>query len=123
MIDQINAETAKKRRALTDCERFTIIDRAVQDITAHNKVNFLLYDGSLFYVHENLKDSLFKRRLGRSLLFATAPLDCKKWEAVEPCRLRAYRDGTCVLTGTPHHNEYINNPEDMRLLFLDYALL
>ena len=59
----------------------------------------------------------------RSLLFATAPLDCKKWEAVEPCRLRAYRDGTCVLTGTPHHNEYINNPEDMRLLFLDYALL
>jgi glutamine amidotransferase len=123
LIDQVNAETAKKRRALTDNERFTVIDRAVQDITAHNKVNFLLYDGSLFYVHENLKDSLFIRRLGRSLLFATAPLDSKKWEPVELCRLRAYRDCTCVLTGTPHHNEYINNPEDMRLLFLDYALL
>ena len=37
LIDQVNAETAKKRRALTDNERFTVIDRAVQDITAHNK--------------------------------------------------------------------------------------
>ena len=123
MIDQINTETAKKGCALEDSERFDVIDRVVLDITAHNKVNFMLYDGSMFYVHENLRNSLFIKRLGQSLLFATSPLDSKKWEPVEPCRLRAYKNGTCTLAGTAHKNEYIENPEDMRLIFLDYALL
>jgi glutamine amidotransferase len=123
IIDQINAETAEKGSALNERERFDVVDRVVQDITAHNKVNFLLYDGSLFYVHENLRGSLFVKQIGQSLLFATSPLDNKKWEPVEPCRLRAYKNGACALTGTAHRNEYIENPEDMKLIFLDYALL
>ena len=117
------ARIPKKGRALEDSERFDVIDRVVLDITAHNKVNFMLYDGSMFYVHENLRNSLFIKRLGQSLLFATSPLDSKKWEPVEPCRLRAYKNGTFALAGTAHKNEYIENPEDMRLIFLDYALL
>ena len=109
MIDQINAEIEKQR--------------VVLDITAHNKVNFMLYDGSMLYVHDNLRGSLFLHRLERSLLFATTPLNSKKWEPVEPCRLRAYKNGRHVLSGTAHHNEYIENPEDMKLIFLDYAQL
>ena len=123
MIDQINAETAKKGHVLKEKERFDVVDRVVQDITAHNKVNFLLFDGSLFYVHENLRGSLFVKQIGQSLLFATSPLDNKKWEPVEPCLLRAYKNGICALTGTAHKNEYIEKPEDMKLIFLDYALL
>ena len=99
MIDQINAEIEKQ------------------------KVNFMLYDGSMLYVHDNLRGSLFLHRLERSLLFATTPLNSKKWEPVEPCRLRAYKNGRHVLSGTAHHNEYIENPEDMKLIFLDYAQL
>lgn len=123
MIDQINAETDKLGRLLKGSERFDVIDQAVQQITAGNKVNFMLYDGSMLYVHENLKNSLFVCRLGRSLLFATDPLDNKKWDPVEPCRLKAYKSGKPVLLGTLHHNEYIENPEDLRLIFLDYAKL
>ena len=95
MIDQINAEIEKQ----------------------------MLYDGSMLYVHDNLRGSLFLHRLERSLLFATTPLNSKKWEPVEPCRLRAYKNGRHVLSGTAHHNEYIENPEDMKLIFLDYAQL
>ena len=123
MIDQINAETDRLGRRLKDSERFDVIDRVVQEITAGNKVNFMLYDGSMLYVHENLKNSLFVCCLGRSLLFATDPLDNKKWEPVEPCRLKAYKNGKSVLSGTSHRNEYIENPEDLRLIFLDYAEL
>jgi glutamine amidotransferase len=123
MIDQINAETDKQGRMLKDSERFDVIDRVVQLITAHNKVNFMLYDGSMFYVHENMRGTLFMCHLGRSLIFATDPLDNKKWESVEPCRLQAFKNGRRVLTGTVHQNEYIENPEDMRLIFLDYAQL
>lgn len=83
----------------------------------------LLYDGSMLYVHENLKGSLFVRHLGHSLMFATVPLDRTKWEPVEICRLKAYRNGRCVLTGTAHENEYIENPDDLKLIFLDYAQL
>lgn len=123
MIEQINAETEKQGHALKDSERFDVIDRVVLDISAHNKVNFMLYDGSLFYVHKNLEDSLFVTHLGHSLLFATVPLDNQKWEAVPLCQLQAYNNGRQVLTGTIHPNEYIPDPKDMKLIFLDYALL
>ena len=102
MIDQINAEIEKQGRILK---------------------NFMLYDGSMLYVHDNLKGSLFVHHLERSLLFATTPLNSKKWEPVEPCRLQAYKNGRHVLSGTAHQNEYIENPEDMKLIFLDYAQL
>ena len=123
MIDRINAETERQGHILKDKERFDVIDRVVLEITARNKVNFMLYDESLLYVHDNLKGSLFMQRLGRSLLFATRPLDNKKWESVEPCRLHAYKNGRQLFTGTAHQNEYIEDPEDMRLIFLDYAQL
>lgn len=123
IIDRINAETERQGHILKDSERFDVIDRVVLEITAHNKVNFMLYDGSLFYVHDNLKDSLFMHRIEGSLLFSTRPLDNKNWEPVEPCRLHAYKNGRQVLTGTAHQNEYIEDPEDMRLIFLDCAQL
>ena len=123
IVDQINEETERQGHILKDNERFDVIDRVVLEITPHNKVNFMLYDGSLFYVHDNLKGSLFMQRLERSLLFATRPLNNKIWEPVEPCRLQAYKNGRHILTGTAHKNEYIENPENMRLIFLDYALL
>lgn len=123
LIDRINEETEKQGHALKDSERFDVVDSVVLAITAHNKVNFMLYDGSMLYVHDNLKGSLFAHRIGRSLLFATTPLNNKIWESVEPCRLQAYKNGRHVLSGTAHPNEYIENPEDMKLIFLDYAQL
>jgi len=123
MIDQINAETLKQGHALTDSERFAVIERAVWDITAHNKVNFLLYDGRLFYVHKNLKDSLYFRRIGHALLFMTNPPDVRSWEPVPLCQLRAYRNGSRILTGKVHPHEYIADPKDMDMIFLDYAQL
>jgi glutamine amidotransferase len=77
----------------------------------------------MLYVHDNLKGSLFVHHLDRSLIFATTPLNKEKCEPVEPCRLQAYKNGRHVLSGTAHQNEYIENPEDMRLIFLDYAQL
>ena len=121
MIDQINTETKKQGHALKDSERFDVIDRVVHDITDRNKVNFMLYDGNLFYVHVNMEDSMFVKRLGNSLLFVTRPTDDQQWEAVPLCQLPAYSNGRRVLTGTLHPNEYIADPEDMKLIFLDYA--
>ncbi len=123
MIDQLNDETAKQGHVLNAKERFNVIDRTVLEITAHNKVNFMLYDGSMFYVHKNMEGSMFVKHIGSSLLFATSPLDEGKWESVELCRLQAYKNGSPVFKGTIHQNEYFNDPEDMRLIFLDYALL
>ena len=123
MIDRINEETVQQGHALTDRERFDVINRTVFDITAHNKVNFMLYDGDLFYVHKNMKNSMFVKCLGQSLLFATSPLDDQKWEPVPLCQLQAYKNGRLILTGTIHPNESIADPKDMKLIFLDYATL
>jgi len=123
MIDRINEETVKQGHELKDSERFHVIDRAVIDITDHNKVNFMLYDGNMFYVHKNMEDNMFVKRLGKTLLFVTRPLDDKGWEPVPLCQLLAYRNGRQVLSGTVHPNEYIPDPQDMKLIFLDYSTL
>lgn len=123
IIDQINAETDKLGHALKDRERFDVIDRVILDISAHNKVNLMIYDGSMLYVHKNLEDTLFVKKIGQSLLFATVPLDNGKWEPVSLCQLQAYKSGRHLFAGAVHQNEYFNNPEDMKHVFLDYAQL
>lgn len=122
-IEQINIKSDQLGRKLKDDERFEVIDRAVIDISAQNKVNFMMYDGSMLYVHKNMDGTLFAKRLGHSLIFATVPLDEGDWEPVKLCQLNAYKSGKLFMAGTAHKNEYFERPEDMKLIFLDYALL
>ena len=56
-----------------------------------------------------------------SEIFSTVPLDGGKWEPVKLTALLAYRDGELFIQGTVHGQEYRDNPEDMRLIYMDYA--
>lgn len=121
ILEQINL--AQKEKELSPEERFRIIDRIMGEITPENKINLLLFDSELMYVHTNYKDSLYLCQKDEGVVISTRPLDHRKWENVPMNTLIAYKDGKQVFVGTDHGNDFFESEEKMRLLFLDYATL
>lgn len=124
LIDQINARTMEEGRPLTEEERFQVLDRIVCEITpVNNKVNLLIFDGDLTYVHSNMEKTIHSKTTEESVIFSTVPLDKGRWTPLELNTLMAYRQNKKVYTGTNHGNEYHYHPEDFRYLYLDEAYL
>lgn len=121
LVDQINRARNEAGRELTQEERFSVVDRTVHTITPENKVNLLIYDGDLFYIHTNQKGTLHRCQKAKTLLISTKPLKQDYWEKVPMNTLLAYRDGELVYTGETHGNEYIENENKTKYVFLDYA--
>ena len=118
----MNKEMEKKKE-LSGQERFGLVNEILCEITPENKVNLLLFDGELMYVHTNYKNSLYRCQKGEAVVISTTPLDCHRWEPVPMNTLIAYQDGKQIHTGTKHDNEFFETEEKMRLLFLDFANL
>lgn len=107
LVDQVNARQKEKRGELLEEERFSVVDEVIHTITPKNKVNLMIYDGDLFYIHTNHKDSLHFCQKEKMLLVSTKPLNQDQWEEVPMNTLLAYRSGELVYTGKEHANEYI----------------
>lgn len=122
IISRVNIEQEKKKE-LSSRERFELIDKILCEITPENKVNLLLFDGELMYVHTNYRDSLYTCRRGDAVIISTRPLDLCQWDPVPMNTLLAYQDGKQIYTGTDHKHEFFETEEKMRLLFLDFASL
>lgn len=122
-IDRMNRRQKELKRVMTANERFSLLDELIGCIAPHNKLNLLFYDSEFLYVHTNYEKSLFVKQQRDTAIFATVPLDREDWEPVPMNTLLAYREGKCVYKGTNHGCTYRDNPEDMRLIFLDYAAL
>lgn len=112
LIARMNLAMKEKRNDLLPEERFLVIEEMTGEITPKNKVNFLIYDGELFYVHMNHKDSLHRCRKERTLVVSTRPLDQDGWEVVPMNTVLGYRDGELVYRGREHSNEYIKTEEE-----------
>lgn len=87
-------------------QRFQIMDRIVLDTAEHNKLNLLVFDGEILYVHTNMKGTLWRTEREGAAMFATVPLDDGTWEPVQMMQLLAYRDGKLIREGTRHTYEY-----------------
>lgn len=121
LVDQINKRQMDLGRALTREERFFLLDELIGDMSQGNKLNLLIYDGELLYVHTNYANSLYYSQRENAMVFATTPLDRDIWKDHPFTTLCAYQDGCRLFQGTNHGKEYHDNAEDMRLIFADYA--
>lgn len=123
MIDRINTEQERLRRPMSQEERFRLMDEIICKITPENKVNLFVFDGELFYVHTNYKNSLHWCWKEDALVISTRPLGKDSWGQIPMNTLLAYQDGELRYTGTNHGNEFFESEEKMWLLFLDFASL
>ena len=120
---KINEATQARGDALTPDERFQVVETFVATLSFGNKLNLLIYDGEFLYAHMNYADSLHYKEIDGGVIFATQPLDYGGWKRMPLTTLRVYREGLLVHEGKKHGNIFVDNADDMRYLFLDFAVL
>lgn len=117
VVDRVNQREKELERKMDEQERFSLLDSIIVQMAKGNKLNLLLYDGELCYVHTNYVNTLYELEKENQVLFATVPLSKELWKPVTFTTLLAYRKGHRVFTGTNHGNEYMHNEENMKLLY------
>ncbi|MGN1165465.1 MAG: class II glutamine amidotransferase [Lachnospiraceae bacterium] len=117
LIDLMNNEEKKIKRKMTEKERFKLLDSVISQMAEGNKLNLIIYDGELLYVHTNYMNSLYELNKENLVLFSTVPLGEEMWKPVTFATLLAYRNGKRVFNGTDHGNEYKDNEENMKFLY------
>lgn len=105
LLDAIDSRLARGRMAERD--RFETVNRFIIDNAPRNKLNLIISDGELMYVHKNLKNTLSYRQLGKGFIFATSPVDDGEWIPFPMAQVIAYRAGKAVYRGDRHKGEFI----------------
>jgi len=135
LVDRINQKNLEVRRPLVDKQRFKVVDRVLRDVAQGNKLNIILFDSEILYVHANSRtgsrvlgeaaknDFLYELDTGKARLFCTVPLDSRGWDPVPLNTLRAYRNGALVQEAAPHACEYIETEDDIRYLYSGFSAL
>lgn len=123
LVDLIDHKQAEEGRPLEAVERIRLVDAMLADMSRGNKMNLILYDGELMYVHTNYINSLFVCERGNTALFCTVPLSEGRWELLPFTALCAYQNGKRIFQGQPHGHEYIDNDKNMQYLFAAFSNL
>ena len=123
LVAMIDRAQVRKGHPLDEKARFDVLSAAIADLSKGNKFNLLIYDGEVMYAHTNFRETLHFLEEGGAITFSTRPLPHGDWKPVPFTRLVAVKDGEFVRESPPHGNEYIYNPEDYRLVYMNFARL
>lgn len=107
LIDEIDKAIILNNAPLSVKQRCDIVDKLAITLSPRNKLNFMIYDGELLYVHKNMKDTLSYKKLGNGMIFSTQPLDIEVWKQFPMTQMNAFKDGECIFEGTVHKHEFI----------------
>ncbi len=121
IVDQINRQSRIEGHELREEQRIETVEAAIKTIAPGNKVNLMIYDGDLLYVHKNEPGTLYEKNIDEGVIFSTVPLESDGWYEFAQNRLKVYRSGELVYTGKRHDYTYIHNEEKMKLLYFTYS--
>ena len=117
IIDKVNEFESTKGGLSTIKERFNLLTKVVSDLSKNNKLNLMIYDGDLTYIHSNMRNSLYYLKSDEGFLVATTPLTCdERWLPVELNKLFGLIDGNIIFESEEHDNEFIQTEEHERIL-------
>jgi len=108
LVDCINRETNVKGSPLNSTERCDIVDSILQELSISNRLNLLIYDTEQYYVHTNIKDTLYFSLQDEHYCFSTTPLENNLlWDKVPLNRLLVYSGSSQIYYGNNHGHEFI----------------
>lgn len=114
IIDNINDYESQIGRKSTPLERFRLLKHLIEDLASNNKLNLMIFDGEVMYIHSNMKDSLYYLMNEEGILIATTPVnDDENWKPVEINKLFCLQDGKILHESEEHPNEYIQTEEQL----------
>lgn len=83
-------------------ERFAVVDKVVQELSEDNKLNLIISDGEILYVHKNMEETLFYLKTDNGYYFCTKPLENGIWRSFPTAQLIAFQNGEKLFSGTNH---------------------
>ncbi|SEK67280.1 class II glutamine amidotransferase [Ruminococcus albus] len=105
LMDTLNS--AQQNGELSQQERCELVDNFIKEMSHKNKLNLMIYDGELLYIHKNMKDTMLYRKLDSGYLFSTTALDDSEWNDVPIAQLMVYKEGEQVYIGRQHDGIFI----------------
>jgi len=105
LLDTVNEQLA--RSVPTERDRFELVNHFIAENAPRNKLNLMIWDGDLLYVHKNLINTLCFKRLHDGIIFATKPLDDGMWVPFPMAQVIAYKHGQEVYRGDRHKGAFI----------------
>ena len=112
IIDKVNEYEKNKGCLSTIKERFNLLKDIIVDLSKNNKVNLMIFDGDMTYIHSNMRDSLYYLKNDEGFLVASTPLtDDEGWKPVELNKLFGLIDGNIIFESEEHQNEFILTEE------------
>jgi glutamine amidotransferase len=100
LMDTLNS--AQQNGELSQQERCELVDNFIKEMSHKNKLNLMIYDGELLYIHKNMKDTMLFRKMGSGYIFSTTALDDSEWNDVPIAQLMVYKEGEQVYIGRQH---------------------
>ena len=117
IIDRVNEFERRKGGLSTIKERFHLLTQIVRDLSKNNKLNLMIYDGDLTYIHSNMRDSLYYLKNDEGFLVASTPLtDDENWLPVELNKLFGLIDGKIIFESEEHENEFVLTEENEKAI-------
>lgn len=97
LLDKLN-----KMRPNNTSERFWVVDEVVQELSEQNKLNLIISDGEILYVHKNMEGTLFYLKNDNGYYFCTKPLENGVWTEFPTAQLIAFQNGEKLFSGANH---------------------
>ncbi len=116
LIDQINEVEDKRDEILSDEECFQIIEDIISKLSKNNKLNLMIYNGSMMFVHTNCKNGINYLKTDSTIYLSTRKLTEENWKEVPINTLFGIKDGKLIHRGKPHQNEYEITEENIKFI-------
>jgi glutamine amidotransferase len=116
IIDKIN-EFENDSGLSSAEERFNLINDLLSQLADGNKLNIMIYDGELTYVHSNMRNCLYTLKRDDELVIASSPVnDDENWMEIEINTVYGIVDGNVVFKGKNHGKEFIFTEEHEKII-------
>lgn len=109
LVDRINEAMARLGRSLDAGERFGVLSRCMEELSAGNKLNLVFDDGEYTYAHTNTVQATLYLQPGADVVRICSRPIGEGWEQMERCRLFAWRDGELKMASQPHGHTFDND--------------
>lgn len=117
IIDKVNEFENNLGRLSNIKERFNLLSDLVAELAKGNKLNLMIYDGDLTYIHSNMRESLYYLKDEDGFLVASTPLDDNEnWKQVELNKLFGLIDGNIIFESEEHDNEFAFTEEHLKYM-------
>lgn len=115
LLDLVNEKTAKYGE-LDISQRFDVVDTLVHNLSPRNKLNLMIFDGEILYVHKNMHSTLSYKHTENGYVFSTEPLDETGWKSLPMCRAFAIKNGEKILESNSLTSEFVPTLEYLSAL-------